>query len=149
MKMSEILTLGVLEAKKLQNPRWPKYCETPCRRKEKVIRRRVVMMKTTTTRPLSIMLIMFSLIWSLEKSLMLSIIWVDKIRVLPSRHWFLLDWQYTTSYGGWDRVCYAPAEQMTYKEKLNLLVTYLIIYSLWLILADFKIKDLSWTFLSG
>ena len=28
--MSKILTLGVLEAEKLQKPKWPKYCETPC-----------------------------------------------------------------------------------------------------------------------
>ena len=29
--MSKILTLGALETEKLQKPRWPKYCETPCR----------------------------------------------------------------------------------------------------------------------
>ena len=31
MKMSKILALGALEAEKLQKPRWPKYCGTPCR----------------------------------------------------------------------------------------------------------------------
>ena len=32
-KIRNFLTLGALEAKKLQKPRWPKYCETPCNRK--------------------------------------------------------------------------------------------------------------------
>ena len=32
-KMSKILTLGALEAEKLQKARWPKYCETPCMRR--------------------------------------------------------------------------------------------------------------------
>ena len=31
MKMSKILTLGVLEAEKLQTRRWLKFCGTPCK----------------------------------------------------------------------------------------------------------------------